>query len=253
LGRRWHSKPARSRPAVAVGELYTDQLAGGDRTGLDMVTANFGASSLTQLNGFLGAVTPSASVKSDGAFLAQSDFALGALPTAVAIEDMNGDGFDDVVATVTGVTNAVRVFLGPVQALVEPYGFGCPGTGGTVPVNSAIGLPTIGNANFTDTLSNAAPFHANFLALGVGPANAEYGFTGSGCFLAREPVSDLPDVPLVHRRQRFVVDRFAHPRCSGARGTAGVHAMAGVRRGRAFARHRVLQRPAHPPRFLIAA
>lgn len=173
--------------AVAVGELYTDQLAGGDRTGLDMVTANFGASSLTQLNGFLGAVTPSASVKSDGAFLAQSDFALGALPTAVAIEDMNGDGFDDVVATVTGVTNAVRVFLGPVQALVEPYGFGCPGTGGTVPVNSAIGLPTIGNANFTDTLSNAAPFHANFLALGVGPANAEYGFTGSGCFLLVNP------------------------------------------------------------------
>ncbi len=172
--------------AVAAGNLYEDLPARGAYTGDDVVTADFGASTLTQNNGFTGMVTPSASITTDGSFLARSSYPIG-VPTAVAIADLNNDGFNEVIATTVGALGQVHVFGARVSALVEPYGEGCAGTGGTIPVNGALGLPTIGNSGFVDTLSNAAAFKANFLALGVGPANAQYGPVPFDCFLLVNP------------------------------------------------------------------
>lgn len=172
--------------AVAAGNLHEDLPARGAYTGDDLVTANFGGSTLTQLNGYNGMVTPSASIPRDGSFLTASDVSIG-VATAVAIADLNNDGFSEVVATTTGATGQVHVFGGRIGALAEPYGHGCAGTGGTIPVNGAIGLPTLGNSGFVDALTNAAPFKANFLAIGLGTANAPYGPALFDCFLLVNP------------------------------------------------------------------
>ncbi|MCC6671854.1 MAG: hypothetical protein IT458_12400, partial [Planctomycetes bacterium] len=59
-------------------------------------------------------------------------------------------------------------------ALLDPYGVGCPGTGGKIPQISA-GAPVIGNAGFSVDVSNAYGPSASALILGVAPAAVPFG------------------------------------------------------------------------------
>jgi ELWxxDGT repeat protein len=66
-------------------------------------------------------------------------------------------------------TSGIELWAVPLGAfggaLAEPFGTGCPGTGNNVPVISAIGHPTLGNAAFGVGLAQALPSSVAILML----------------------------------------------------------------------------------------
>jgi len=66
------------------------------------------------------------------------------------------------------------------QPLVETFGLACPGTDGLRPRIGASGLPTLGNAAYGATLSDARPSTAATIFLGFAPTSLPI---GGGCTL----------------------------------------------------------------------
>ena len=71
-------------------------------------------------------------------------------PMAVAIADMDGDNYGDLVVA-DALGTAITVIRSNILARVDSYGTGSPGFGGITPVLSEVGapaLPSLGSANF---------------------------------------------------------------------------------------------------------
>ncbi|MEZ6037908.1 MAG: FG-GAP-like repeat-containing protein [Planctomycetota bacterium] len=149
-----------SGPAgMAVGDFDND--ADPDTERRDLAVVNLTSGTVSILGGWsqLGAGTGG---------IVQA----GTVATAVAIADVDGDGYADVLYTdVVGGNVIVR--YGVVQARADGYGAGTAGTSGKVPNLYPVGVPavpTIGNPTFGLGLRNSRPLSIAVIAAGVTPA-----------------------------------------------------------------------------------
>lgn len=113
-------------------------------------------------------------------------FSDGSAAGTLRIADIapGGAGSAPVFGAVTGTTQLFRADDGlrgdelwgvPLAllgaTLARPYGTPCPGTGGLSPRIGALGLPTVGNANFAATLRDARPLSAAATIIGLDVAS----------------------------------------------------------------------------------
>lgn len=97
--------------------------------------------------------------------------ASGVLPVGVAIADVTGDGFGDLIYADAGL-GIVVVRPGVPQARVDSYGAGTAGTAGRVPNLYPVGapaLPTQPCPTFGLGLRNARPLSIAVIAVGLDP------------------------------------------------------------------------------------
>lgn len=145
--------------ALAVADFGED----GD---LDLVAADAGGNDITIL------------LDGMGSFGTSWDLASGAIPVALAVTDLDFDNTPDILVINAG-SNELKVHPAQPRALVQPYGTGCPGTGGLVPQIAAVGLPTLGNPAFEVEVSVARAYSTAILVFGT--EAAEIGVGGLGC------------------------------------------------------------------------
>ena len=110
---------------------------------------------------------------------------------AVLLSDLYSDGARTFFACDDGVSGVEPWVYDPSNSSVSfvlPYGSPCAGSNGD-PQIGAVGLPTVGNASFALTVSQAQP---QSLALPFGSEGASNIPVGGGCRL----LLDLPLVPL---------------------------------------------------------
>ncbi|HKD99580.1 MAG TPA: VCBS repeat-containing protein [Planctomycetota bacterium] len=127
--------------SIAIGDIDRDGKA-------DLVTASYGADDVWVLRG-----------DGTGSFASAKGYASGSGPYAVAIGDVDSDGRPDVVTPSQGTLWApgravVLLNRAPSPRGVAPYGSGTPGCAGAHGL-LANGAPTIGNAAFALTCTNA--------------------------------------------------------------------------------------------------
>ncbi|MFL5823203.1 MAG: FG-GAP-like repeat-containing protein, partial [Solirubrobacteraceae bacterium] len=145
--------------AVAIGDVNNDQAP-------DLVTANYGWMDGTHQNpGWNNTVSVLTGI-GDGTFNAAQNITVGAGPSAVAVGDVNGDGFPDIVVANSGpVDQQTELFTGnTITVLLQKSthdGF-LPGqtyTVGNGPLSVGIGdldgdgWPDVVVGNFTGTVS----------------------------------------------------------------------------------------------------
>ncbi len=150
-----HTAPTAAGPTgLALGDLGDDDDPDSRRR--DAVVANFAAADLTVL-GDLG-------VGATGLAFARSTLctlpAASATPRSVAIADMDGDAWPDVVVADAAGAQVV-VLAGAPLARVDRYGVGCPGSSDRIPTIRSEGAPALAwqpNASFGIELADARPF-----------------------------------------------------------------------------------------------
>ncbi len=95
------------------------------------------------------------------------------LPVGMALADMNGDNYGDLVYA-DAVSGSVLVVNAQIMARVDSYGAGSVGTGGLTPALSAIGapaLPRLGLSNFGLRMSNCRILSPTVFVLSDGMAS----------------------------------------------------------------------------------
>ncbi|MBI1383254.1 MAG: hypothetical protein GC161_19515 [Planctomycetaceae bacterium] len=149
---------------LAIGDLDDDSLPG-FISRQDIVAADFGSTSATRYDAYDGVLNT---------FGGTDSFTVGNAPSSVAIGGLDGDRTADFVVANAG-DGTVTVFLSYTPTLAQNFGAGCPGTGALVPVISAVGAPTLGNAGFGVAVSQARAFAPAFLALSLGQVTLPVG------------------------------------------------------------------------------
>lgn len=115
---------------------------------------------------------------SNSTFASSAPLAAGTGPVAAAVADLNGDCALDIVIANQG-SDDISVHMGQPQALAQPFGDGCSGTGGLVPILAASGLPVLGNASFGLALTQGRPLAPTLFLWSFAPTQPAV----SGCSL----------------------------------------------------------------------
>jgi hypothetical protein len=132
---------------IACGDLQKDSLIPSLLCRDDVVVANFGSTGPVDMSLLIGYDCPTMNfINSSGT----CDIGDGTV--ALAMCDLNGDGYDDIVAA-NQPGNFVAVFLSRIRAISTPFGTGCNGSYG-VPQISGPALAIHGQTA-TVMLSNA--------------------------------------------------------------------------------------------------
>jgi hypothetical protein len=187
----------RGTSAVAIADLNGDSGPSGSR--MDVVGLNLASANYTGLLGYTGGAFGSTRTASSG----------GVTPTDLIVANLDNDCAPDVIVV---DLNAQSIFVhyGAGGALAQTFGTGCAGISG-VPAIGTFGTPstpTIGNATFGVSLSNARTFTLAVLlgGTGYGPGGCTnliptpvlftlVGFT-SGLGTAQIPIP-IPNDPLL--------------------------------------------------------
>jgi len=170
--------PDQQFPIDLVAADLGDDGIPGFLSDVDLVTVNFGSQDVSCFFGFDGAV-----------FEAEDTSGAGTTPVALAAGDLDADTVPDVVVA-DAAGDEVVVFVARPRALAQPFGAGCPGTGGQVPQITPIGLP-IFTASFGVTLSQARPFAPAWAMVSLDLAPTDL---GGGCTLYPSAPTALPAV-----------------------------------------------------------
>ncbi len=146
--------------AIAAGEVGLD--SDPDTTRPDLLVATGTSGDLTLLGGFGSVGFEAGGLHADGL----------QFPRAVAIDDMNGDGYGDAIVA-DSAAFAVKILYGGPVARQDLYGPRCEGTARREPLISPVGGTAIaGNFNFGIAVSNVRPLATTILGAANQPASS---------------------------------------------------------------------------------